>query len=75
MIFGTSDLRGGDTEVERETSRYYQGAWVAFAKDPVGGLVDYGWPEYEAEGETLVKLGNGSVEAVFARGDLYDGGC
>ena len=75
MIFGTSDLRGGDTETERETSRYYQGAWVAFAKDPVGGLVDYGWPEYEAEGETLVKLGNGSVEAVFARGDAFDGGC
>lgn len=75
MVFGTSDLRGPDTEMEKETSKYYQDAWVAFAKDPVKGLVEFGWPEYDPEGETLIKLGNGSVKAVFAKGDLYDDGC
>jgi carboxylesterase type B len=75
MIFGTSDLRGADTELEKATSKYYQDAWVAFAKDPVNGLVKYGWPKYDPGAETLVKLGNGSAEAIFAKGDLFDTGC
>ncbi|KAF1976313.1 alpha/beta-hydrolase [Bimuria novae-zelandiae CBS 107.79] len=60
---------------EKATSKCYQGAWIVFAKDPVNGLVQYGWPTYDPEADTLVKLGNRSVEAVFARGDLFDAGC
>ncbi|KAF2678095.1 alpha/beta-hydrolase [Lentithecium fluviatile CBS 122367] len=75
MVFGTSDLRGPDTQMERETSRYYQAAWAAFVRDPEKGLVEYGWSMYDPIGETLVKLGNGSVGAVFTLGDVFDDGC
>ncbi|KAK7182507.1 hypothetical protein DPSP01_010666 [Paraphaeosphaeria sporulosa] len=75
MVFGTSDLRGPDTELEKATSKYYQDAWIAFAKDPVNGLVKYGWPKYDPNAETLVKLGNGTAKAVFAKGNLFDAGC
>lgn len=75
MIFGTSDLRGPDTDEEKATSKYYQNAWLAFARDPESGLKDYGWPTYDPSGETLIKLGNGSVNAVFTEGDAFDEGC
>ena len=76
MVFGTSDLLGKDTEAEKKTSEYYQGAWAAFAREPVTGLKEYGWPTYDAEEKTLIELGrNGSVEAVFADGDAYAWQC
>lgn len=75
MVFGTSNLRGPDTKLEKATRKYYQDAWVAFAKNPVNGLVKYGWPKYGPNAETLVKLGNGSAEAILAKGDIYDTGC
>lgn len=76
MIFGTSDLRGPDTAAEAATSKYYQTAWATFAKDPVGGLVKYGWPTYSPEGQTLVELGlNGTTSAVFTEGVAFDGPC
>lgn len=75
MIFGTSDLRGPDTELEKATSVYYQGAWAAFAKDPENGLLEYGWPTFDPEQQTLVKLGNGSAEAIFAQGNEFDASC
>lgn len=77
MVFGTSDLLGPNTALEKQTSEYMQGAWVAFAKDPVNGLKDqYSWPTYEAETESLVQLGyEGNAEAVFAKGDAFDESC
>jgi hypothetical protein len=38
MIFDTLGLRGPDTALEAETSKYYQAAWVSFAKDPKNAL-------------------------------------
>lgn len=77
MVFGTSDLLGPNTALEKQTSEYMQGAWVAFAKDPENGLKDqYAWPTYETETDSLVQLGyEGNAEAVFAKGDAYDGDC
>lgn len=75
MIFGTSDLRGSDTPLETATSKYYQSAWATFARDPVNGLVKYGWPVFEPQGQTLVKLGNGSAKAIFDAGNAFDNGC
>lgn len=81
VIFGTSDLLGADTQEEKEVSKYYQGAWAAFARDPERGLVEagkgYEWPVYEAEGKTLIELGvEGKGEkAVFADGDKFAGQC
>lgn len=76
MVFGTSDLLGPNTDLEAATSKYMQGAWVAFAKDPINGLSDYGWPIYDPEGSTLVQLGfEGSAEAVIAASGKYDEAC
>lgn len=76
LVFGTSDLLGEDTEVEREWGRYMQGAWCAFARDPVNGLSEYGWPIYEPEGQGLVELGlEGEVQARFVGSGSYDGSC
>ncbi|KPI44480.1 Para-nitrobenzyl esterase [Cyphellophora attinorum] len=76
LVFGTSDFSGPDTEVEDETSKYMQGAWVAFAKDPVNGLSRYGWPTYDAAENTLVELAlDGNTSAVFAAGIKYDSTC
>lgn len=76
MIFATSDLRGPDTQTEAAVSRYYQGTWAAFARDPVDGLKEYGWPTYNPKGKTLIELGlNSSVRAVFADSDSFDALC
>lgn len=80
MVFGTSDLRGPDTEAEKETSRYMQSAWAAFARDPVNGLTaeEFAWPTYgRSEKKTLIELGtNGSTsQAVFVAGNKFDGAC
>ncbi|KAF2163249.1 hypothetical protein M409DRAFT_68551 [Zasmidium cellare ATCC 36951] len=76
MIFGTSDLRGPDTAAETATSKYYQGAWAAFARDPSNGLKDYGWPTYDPNGRTLIELGlNGSTSAVFVESDTFQSQC
>lgn len=70
MIFGTSDLLEPDTTLETETSKYIQGAWAAFARDPLSGLE---WPVYEPEQETLVKLGfKNNTDAVLGKGDEFD---
>lgn len=75
-MFGTSPLLGPDTDIEIATGKYMQGAWVAFAKDPVNGLSDYGWPTYMADEDGLVELAlEGQVEAAFVRGDTYDETC
>ena len=76
MIFGTSDLRGPDTEAEAETSKYYQNAWAAFARDPEHGLDAFGWPQYDPDSESLIKLGfEGHTEAVISQGNEFDGQC
>lgn len=36
--------------------KYMRGAWAAFARNPARGLKEIGWPVYEEEGETLVRL-------------------
>lgn len=76
MVFGTSDLLGPNTELETETSSYMQQAWLAFVKDPVAGLREYGWPMFNESTLSLVRLGvEGNVSAVLTLGDAYDKGC
>ena len=48
-------------DYEKHASLYFQGAWVAFAKDPENGLAKYKgeWPKYDQnnpEEKTLVEL-------------------
>lgn len=90
ILFGTSNLTGPDTRAEAETSAYYQGAWAAFARDPVNGLENYGgrnkgygsgdektgWPTYDARSRTLVTLSRrNSTSAVFEMGTAFDRAC
>jgi carboxylesterase type B len=76
MIFGTSDLRGPDTAAETAMSKVYQNAWAAFARDPENALDKLGWPRYDPEGQTLIKLGVGnSSVTVFGKGNEYDTLC
>ncbi|PBP24904.1 carboxylesterase [Diplocarpon rosae] len=58
-IFGT------DLEVQNLTARttsqdlinrYMQGAWAAFVRNPREGLTDYGWPQYDPNSATLIRL-------------------
>jgi carboxylesterase type B len=64
-------------------SRYVQGAWVAFARDPMHGLAGmYGWPRYDApNGKGLVVLGgknntkNNTNGAAFESRSEYEDGC
>ncbi|KAM3157857.1 Chlorogenic acid esterase [Botrytis cinerea] len=62
MIFGTSeDFRGKNTELEWETSRAMQDAWLAFARKPDGGLEELGWGN-----------SSGQVVEVFGGRSTYD---
>jgi hypothetical protein len=51
-------------------------AWAAFARNPSGGLSEFGWPLYEERESTLVVLGEaGSAEPRFAVGNAFDDAC
>jgi len=53
-----------------------QGAWTAFARDPVNGLTKHGWPMYDVTKPTLIELGKDNhTTADFAKGDAYDAAC
>ena len=76
LVFGTSALSGANTEAEIELSKYMQTAWAAFARDPEKGLENYGWPEYQVDGKTLVILGkNNATTAAFDFAEQYDKVC
>lgn len=78
MLFGTTNLTGNDTAEEVAFIKYLQGAWITFAKDPVNGLTTYdgGWPLYDPEEETLIRLGYEiAVGTNLASPMLYDAGC
>ena len=63
------------TNDEDAVSAYMQGAWVAFAKDPVNGLKKYdNWPTWSPGNQTngLVELGvNNKSGAVFVPSDSF----
>lgn len=67
------------TAEEAAVSEYIQGAWVAFAKDPANGLVNYdAWPQWFPGNSTngLVELAvNDAGNATFVPSDSFVGRC
>lgn len=61
LIFDTVPASPGPTEAEISIGNYMRGAWAAFAKDPVNGLTNYGWPTYNTSQDTLIRLAYDNV--------------
>ncbi|KAG6919329.1 hypothetical protein DXG01_006875 [Tephrocybe rancida] len=53
--YATTDPKPSKTEFE--LSKYVQRSWVAFARDPARGLLNFGWPLYDPTTSSLVQLG------------------
>uniref|UniRef100_A0A8H7Y3H9 Carboxylic ester hydrolase n=1 Tax=Psilocybe cubensis TaxID=181762 RepID=A0A8H7Y3H9_PSICU len=80
LVFGTynaSTLGIPATPTEMALSRYMQSAWVAFARDPTEGLLNFGWPLYNPNTTSLAQLGNiaNATGVVFTKANLIDFGC
>jgi hypothetical protein len=87
LVFGAFPTGSTNSSVPPPTanelalSKYIQSAWVAFARDPAKGLLDFGWPLYDADpksnASTLVELGGffNLTGATFAQGRLLDFTC
>ncbi|KAI9925448.1 hypothetical protein MW887_005829 [Aspergillus wentii] len=79
MVFGTynkTTARVPSSAEQVKSSRYIQGAWVAFAKDPQNGLETYGWPRYNPDEKTLINLAlNNTISAAFSSAKNWDSHC
>jgi carboxylesterase type B len=78
MLCGNSgDVSGIEPEAEQERlTRWMQGAWVAFARDPENGLEEFGWPRFKEGEETVARLGVGVGDGVdFVRPEVYGWNC
>jgi carboxylesterase type B len=72
----TSNYLLADTAEEVAIGMYMRGAWAAFAKDPVKGLINYGWPQYSPDADTLIRIGfNNQTGPHLVKGSTYDEGC
>ncbi|KAF8963585.1 carboxylesterase [Flammula alnicola] len=78
MVFGTYNASGAPaTSTQIALSRYMQSAWVAFARDPIHGLLNFGWPLSSPDTTSLAQLGNffNQTGVVFTQGTLTDFVC
>jgi carboxylesterase type B len=46
------------SEAQRELTKLMQQAWFAFLDNPRTSLSEFGWPEFDLNEKTLVRLGN-----------------
>lgn len=58
MVFGNDDGVSGipSSPAEDRMTRLMQHAWAAFAEDPTQGLHRLGWPQYDPDEDSLVRL-------------------
>ena len=77
LVFGTynQSTLGNATAGLIRTSAEIQGAWAAFANNPQSGLTSYGWPVYNASGNTLIELGYANSTTRFVNSTLYNDAC
>ena len=74
----TSVSGEADTSSEASISTNLSGAWSAFARNPDTGLSQppYGWPTYDATGNTLIRLAyNNETTASYIFPVTYDIAC
>lgn len=70
-----------NTPEENALGAYMRGAFATFAKNPSEGLLSYGesgqgWPKYDPEGNTLVRLGyKNRTGPNLTKGEKYDRMC
>lgn len=78
IVFGTYNASTiPATTPEIALSRFMQGAWVAFARDPKQGLLNLGWPMYNPNTTSLAQIGNPANQTgvVLTKGALVDSAC
>lgn len=64
------------TAQQMDIMKYMRGAWAAFIKDPKQGLVTYGWPAYNPNEQTVVRLGlNNMTGTNLAAPSMFDAVC
>ncbi|CZS96718.1 related to triacylglycerol lipase V precursor [Rhynchosporium agropyri] len=75
LIFGTDCLNGESTTFEKEVSDVMQDAYLAFARDPVKGLEEVGWPVYESKGGLVREFAEGGIAAKMVPLTEIEDGC
>jgi len=61
-VFGTTYLaKGPSTPFQTEVAERIQDLWLAFARDPVGGLPQRGWNAYTPQGNAVLLGKDGKV--------------
>ncbi|KNG89845.1 carboxylesterase family protein [Aspergillus nomiae NRRL 13137] len=79
IVFGTYNetiVQPPSSPEEVAASKYIQGAWVAFAKDPWNGLSDYGWPQFTSQNRSLVNLAlENRIPATISSAEKWDSHC
>ncbi|KAI0814467.1 alpha/beta-hydrolase [Xylaria sp. FL0064] len=78
MVTGNSESVSGivPSSYEAKLTCIMQEAWAAFAADPVRGLRKLGWPHYQTDGESLVRLGVHTTPLVdVVSSTMYDEAC
>jgi carboxylesterase type B len=72
LVFGTYNHSGlVPTHREILLSKFIQTAWVSFARDPVRGLVDVGWPRYSSTGAGYAQIGNAKNSTGLIVGNAF----
>ncbi|PGH26587.1 hypothetical protein AJ80_01716 [Polytolypa hystricis UAMH7299] len=77
-LFGTAEPVTGvkNTPEQEAIGDNIRHAWAAFARDPVNGLTQLGWPQWKARTRSLIRLGyENNPQATFTFGAVTDGLC
>ncbi|KAG6902004.1 hypothetical protein C0995_005804 [Termitomyces sp. Mi166 len=74
LVYGTMPA---PTNIEKTLSKFIQDAWVAFARDPIQGLANLGWPMYSPDTSTLALIGNSQNQTglTFTSAQILDLPC
>ncbi|KAL9020023.1 MAG: hypothetical protein Q9185_002711 [Variospora sp. 1 TL-2023] len=78
MVIGASERITGlpKSQEQKKMEMVFMKAWAAFARDPRKGLRKLGWPEYDPDTQSLIRLGYNNIgEATFVEPSLYDDSC